>query len=94
MSETGSHNKALDQLRSIERAVVDGDLLGASEQARQLIPLLQVDDYRDALALQAKVDALKASVHTSRQRLALRLAGAQQGRRGCNTYQKIQTNES
>lgn len=91
MNPSSSYSQALDQLRAIERSVIDGDLISASEQARQLMPLLEVTDHDQALSLQAKVEALKASVRSSRRQLANQIVGAQNSRKGCHTYQSIQT---
>ncbi|MEM7101070.1 MAG: hypothetical protein AAF541_22610 [Pseudomonadota bacterium] len=85
-----NYQQALEQLRAIEHAVVQGDLIGASQQARNLLPLLRVDQFEDAVTLRAKVDALKASVQSSRSKLAGTLVGAARKRQGCGTYQSIQ----
>ena len=91
MHDRAGHNQALEQLRSIERAVVDGDLVSANEQARELLPMLQVTSVQEAVSLQAKVDAIKATVRSSRSALARRMQTSKQGRQVCNTYQSIQS---
>ena len=91
---TYQHNQALEQLRNIERAVVDGDLVSANEQARDLLPMLQASTVQEAATLQAKVDAIKASVRSSQAAIARRIQNSKQGRQGCHTYQTIQSHPS
>ena len=91
MSQNNSeYQQALEQIRAIELAVVAGDLVQASEQAQELMPMLKVDRYEDAMMLRVKVDALKASVRSVRKDLRTQIIGAQRKRRVSGTYQSMQ----